>query len=66
MIPTNKGEAVIDSLSGDRTSTALDERLESAAQSLAALLKCNSTLFHRLENGDFVLEIPMAKTQWIS
>ena len=67
LIPTTKGEAVLDSLSSDPSmGGGLDERMESAAQSLIALLKCTSSLIYALERDDFVMEIRMSKTSWLS
>jgi hypothetical protein len=57
----------MDSLSSDRSMGAgLDERMESAAQSLTALLKCTSSLIYAGENDAFVLEIRMSKNLWLS
>jgi hypothetical protein len=57
----------MDSLSSERSmGIGLDERMESAAQSLTALLKCTSSLIYALESDDFVLEIRMSKNSWLS
>jgi hypothetical protein len=65
LIPTSKGQAVLEALSSQRAvKTGVDERLEQAAQSLTALLKCTSCVSYALESDDFVLEIQLAKTSW--
>ena len=43
----------------------LDERLEEAAQSLVALLKCSSCCVHASEGEDLVLEIELRRSEWI-
>jgi hypothetical protein len=69
LIPTTKGEAVVDSLSGPRfpdARTQADERLEQAAQSLAALLKCSSCLVYASESHAIVLEVQLPGSHWVS
>jgi hypothetical protein len=44
----------------------LAERLETAAESLTALLKCASSLIHCSESDRFVLEIRLATNAWLS
>jgi len=65
VIPTSSGEAVLDSLSGQRTlGVRVDERLEQAAQSFMALLKCTSCLVHTSESHDVILEIRLSRNSW--
>jgi hypothetical protein len=65
VIPTSSGEAVLDSLSGQRTlGLRIDERLEQAAQSFMALLKCSSCLVHTSESHDVILEIRLSRNTW--
>ena len=67
LIPTSKGQAVMEALSSQRAiKTGVAERLEQAAQSLAALLKCTSCVSYAPETDDFVLEIELAKSSWVS
>jgi hypothetical protein len=44
----------------------MDERLEQAAQSLTALLKCTSCVTYALETDDLVLEIELVKSCWVN
>jgi hypothetical protein len=65
VIPTSSGEAVLDSLSGQRTlGVRIDERLEQAAQSFMALLKCTSCFVHTSESHDVILEIRLSRNSW--
>ncbi len=65
VIPTSSGEAVLDSLSSQRTlGVRIDERLEQAAQSFMALLKCSSCLVHTSESHDVILEIRLSRNIW--
>ena len=65
VIPTSSGEAVLDSLSGQRTlGVRIDERLEQAAQSFMAVLKCSSSLVHTSESHDVILEIRLSRNIW--
>jgi hypothetical protein len=65
IIPTSKGHAVMEFLSSQRAvKTGVDERLEQAAQSLTALLKCTSSVSYAVESEEFMLEIQLVKTSW--
>jgi hypothetical protein len=65
LIPTSGGEAVLDSLSSQRSvSGRADERLEQAAQSFTALLKCTSCLVHSSESHAVMLEISVSGSSW--
>ena len=64
LIPTTKGEAVLDSLSTQRFPS--DERLEQVAQSLTALLKCSSCFVYASESHAMVLEVQLSGSSWVS
>jgi hypothetical protein len=65
LIPTQTGEAVLDSLSGTKTPGGrTDEGLEQAAQSFTALLKCSSCLVHTSESHAVILEIRLSGSSW--
>jgi hypothetical protein len=65
LIPTSTGEAVLDSLSGQRVvGGRTDDGLEQAAQSFTALLKCASCLVHSSESHAVFLEIRLAGSSW--
>jgi hypothetical protein len=67
VIPTSKGEAVLDSLSSQKFSGAhIDDRMEQVAQSLTALLKCTSCLVYASESHDMVLEVQLPGHCWLS
>jgi hypothetical protein len=67
VIPTSKGEAVLDNLSSHKSHGAhLDERLEQVAQSLTALLKCTSCLVYASESHAMVLEVQLPGHCWLS
>jgi hypothetical protein len=67
LIPTSKGQAVMESLASRQAAkTGMDERLEQAAQSLTALLKCTSCVSYALESDDLVLEIELVKSSWVN
>ncbi|HWF38045.1 MAG TPA: hypothetical protein VG322_05970 [Candidatus Acidoferrales bacterium] len=67
VIPTSKGEAVLDSLSSQKSSSAhIDDRMEQVAQSLTALLKCTSCLVYASESHDMVLEVQLPGHCWLS
>lgn len=67
VIPTSKGEAVLDSLSSQKSYGAhLEERLEQVAQSLTALLKCTSCLVYASESHTMVLEVQLPGSHWVS
>lgn len=67
IIPTSKGEAVLDSLSNQKFAGAqIDDRMEQAAQSFAALLKCNSCLVYASESHSMVLEVQLPGHSWLS
>ena len=68
VIPTSKGEAVLDSLSNSKSHLLppSDEGLEQVAQSLTALLKCNSCLVYASESHAMVLEVTLPGSCWLS
>ena len=67
VIPTSKGEAVLESLSSQKSAGAhMDDRMEQVAQSLTALLKCSSCLVHASESHSMVLEIQLPGHAWLS
>lgn len=67
VIPTTKGEAVLDSFSADKCDGGhVGERLEQAAQSLIALLKCSSCLVYVSESHAMVLEVQLPGSRWVS
>jgi hypothetical protein len=64
-IPTRRGEAVFDSLSGQQSLGARAvEGLEQAAQSFTALLKCTSCLVHTSESHAVILEVRLSGSCW--
>jgi hypothetical protein len=67
LIPTSEGQAVLDTLATEPGMGAeLAERLERAAESLTALLKCASSLIHCSDGDHFVLEVRLATNAWLS
>jgi len=67
VIPTSKGEAVLESLSSQKSAGAhMDDRMEQVAQSLTALLKCSSCLVYASESHSMVLEIQLPGHCWLS
>jgi hypothetical protein len=65
LIPTTKGEAVLDSLSGLRLlSNYSPEGLELVAQLLVALLKCSQCFVHASESHALVLEVQLTQNGW--
>ena len=67
VIPTSKGEAVLDSLSSHKSyGLHTDERLEQVAQSLTALLKCSSCFIYASESHAMVLEVQLPGDGWVS
>lgn len=67
VIPTSKSEAVLDSLSNQKSHLpSTDEGLEQVAESLIALLKCNSCLVYAYESHAMVLEVTLPKRCWLS
>jgi hypothetical protein len=67
VIPTSKGEAVLESLSSEKSGGVhIDDRMEQVAQSLAALMKCSSCLVYASESHDMVLEIQLPGHAWLN
>ena len=65
VIPTSKGEAVLDTLSSHKCyGIHTDERLEQVAQSLSALLKCTSCFVYASESHEMVLEVQLPGNCW--
>lgn len=65
LIPTTKGEAVLDSLSGLRSlANYSPEGLELVAQLLVALLKCSQCLVYASESHALVLEVQLTQNGW--
>jgi hypothetical protein len=63
--PTAKGDGMLDFLCNQTANEArLDERLEQAAQSLTALLKCSSCSVYASESDELILEIEVCRTEW--
>jgi hypothetical protein len=67
VIPTSKGEAVLESLSSQQSAGVhIDDRMEQVAQSLTALLKCSSCLVYASESHAMVLEVQLPGSAWVS
>jgi hypothetical protein len=63
--PTATGDGMLDFLCNQTATEArLDERLEQAAQSLTALLKCSSCSVYASENDELILEILVGGSEW--
>jgi hypothetical protein len=67
VIPTSKGEVVLDSLSGQKSAGPhTEDRMEQVAQSLTAILKCTSCFVYASESHSMVLEVQVPGTAWVS
>ena len=63
--PTAKGDGMLDFLCNQTATEArLDERMEQAAQSLTALLKCSSCSVYTSESDELILEILVRNSEW--